>query len=341
MKNVVASISTSTRAFGPLTTRRYETKNTPLLLKDCPKSINKIVNLVGGLFKQEFEPEDQIGTISSEGGGFKKLYGPVLCQNDGKVILYMAGQELHVTSKLFQEVQMEINGNKVIVLAKFKNYNLTGLGDELCFSLEFFNEDSDTMVTFYCGVRVADYEAEYTDDQFTNYGKRSVKSLVEALGEIPSNEWFDGPTLKLSQLPIDSYMVIGYRGFTVDNRVSYIMRLLVSENLTYYPDPTARETPDVEMLNIAEAFEEGVEAFPEGNPTDGDGNLLTEVEVWANKSVGQNLSFEPVITEEKPAELIIRGVKVRRDGKVNVYASIIAKTDDTVLSEDDDLEFDF
>lgn len=341
MKTIVASISPVTKAFGPLTTRRYETKNNPLLHSDCPPAIHKILSLVGGLFNYEFQDDDQIGTIASEGGGFKKLYGPVLCKNEDKVILYIAGQELHVTAKLFKEATVEIAGKPVVVQAKFKSFDLTGMGEELCFSLEFFIESSDTLVTFYCGVRVADYDAEHTDDQFNGYGKRSIKSLVEVLGDIPSGEWFSGPTLKLSQLPINSYMVVSYRGFEVDNRTSYILRLLVSEELTYYPEPEKREEPEVELLPIEAAFDEGVEAFPEGNPQDEDGNLLTEIEVWGNKSIAQNLGFEPVITAEKPAELIIRGAKVRKDKKVNVYCSLIAQTDESTLSDDDELEFDF
>lgn len=341
MKTIVASISPVTKAFGPLTTRRYNTKNNPLLHSDCPKSIQKILHLVGGLFSYDFQDDDQIGTIASEGGGFKKLYGPVLCKNDDKVILYIAGQELHVTAKLFKETIIEISGKQVVVQAKFKSFDLTGMGEELCFSLEFFIESSDTLVTFYCGVRVADYEAEYTDDQFNGYGKRSIKSLVEVLGDIPSGEWFAGPTLKLSQLPTNSYMVVGYRGFAVDNRTSYIMRLLVSEALHYYLEPEKRDEPEVQMTPIAQAFDEGVDAFPEGCPQDEEGNLLTQIEVWGNKSIAQNLGFEPVITEEKPAELIIRGAKVRKDKKVNVYCSLIAQTDESSLADDEDLEFDF
>lgn len=341
MKTVTASISPATKAFGPLTTRRYDTKNTPLLLEECPGGIRKVLSLVGGLFDYEFQEADQIGTISSDGGGFKKLYGPVLCQDEDKVVLYIAKQSFHVTSKLFKESTIDINGKSIVVQAKFKDYDLTGLGSELCFSLEFYSEEADTMVTFYCGIRVADYEAEYTDDQLNGYGKRSIKTLVEVLGDIPSGEWFAGPTLKLSQLPIGSFAVIGYRGFAIEDRTSYILRLLVGEDLSYYPEPEKRESSEAAMLPIEQAFEEGVEAFPEDGPVDDNGNKLTQIEVWANKSIATNLGFEPTINEERLAELVIRGAKVRKDKKVNVYCSLIVQEEESTLVDDEDLEFDF
>jgi hypothetical protein len=153
--------------------------------------------------------------------------------------------------------------------------------------------------------------------------ERKPADLIAFIGEVPQGGSgnFEGPTLKLGQLDLDTYKVVGYRAAKPGGRLTFILQL--------------QGLMDAEDVPLQVYYKEAGGAI-----NGGETEPLGTAQVWANWSLTAFFSTQPEITPENPAELIIRKVKKCPNG-YSVDAAITHDSPSATVVTEEDLNFEF
>jgi|694.fasta_scaffold79233_2 hypothetical protein len=248
---------------------------------------------------------DDLVTCQYKNGGFVKSFGPGVYKNKETNELYLEFGKANIVPIAFNKgVIFPTALPETDLEASFVYENPYGTGDDLYLKLTLVvpHKDSEVMIVFFALVRRADLKVEIDKDALESMVKRFPTKFKDLVGFPPSGNKFDGPLVKLSDLPVGSeYQVIGYRSVETGYGKSYIIRCLAS-----------------------------------GSEIGGE-----EFEVWANSSLKAILEASPIATPESPAKMKIIDHK-ERNNKTIVSVSFVAQSYQLSQSDNDfELDTDF
>lgn len=326
MKTFRAEISDTQSVLTPLMARRYESGNTAYNLGQIRETLSKNIAKAYSLLYQvltgnQAQDDLDVFTVNASNGAFKRFYGPTICCNakrDG-LILLMGSESILLTLKKgkLENLSLPEGMDLAAKVAKEKVGNF----DEVIVKVSIYIEGQDTLLVYPIPLRLKIEEndegqkVEPDFDALEQAFERNIKSLLPMVGDVPQLSDFDGPLIKLSQLDEDSvYKVVGYRACKPSGRLSFILHILPTE-------PEQGYDKDGEYT----VFESELGA-----------------EVWGNSSLVGPLSAKPEITEEKPAELIIRGMRQNKSGTTTVDCALIIAQPELKASDlEAELDLDF
>jgi hypothetical protein len=320
-------ISTANTALAGLMGRRYESANVSMTYSEVYSSVSpKLAKAYAMFYKiltgNDIADDTVLFTVNSADGAFKRFYGPTICKStDGKSLVLLLGSEsipLNLVKGTLKDIYVPEEWDFGIKLAKEK----IGEYDEIVLKVSLFHEAKEQMLVFPIGVRLHLEEDEATGklkepqfDELETVFSRSTTKLLPFIGDVPNLSNFDGPLVKLSQLDENSvYIIVGYRETKPGGRTTFILQGLPSDvDQGYSKD------------------EEYVVFDPE-----------VGFEVWANTALQNVLMGKPEISEDKPAELIIRGMRTSKQGRTVVdCALILTPTEIDPEKLEAELDFDF
>jgi len=320
MKLFNSPISTENASLGAYTGRRYNKGFNSIsftdlesVSKNTSKSLSVLYRVFAGI-----EPEADATAISIavESGAFKRFYGPTLSQKDDQLAIDFNGTALTFETKKGALIAGLPEG--VDVKLGFESIDLNGF-KETTFKVSIFIESSDTLLVFNLPIRFADYKAEKatTTDVLSTMLERKPKDLVAKLDTPYAGSDFDGPTLKLGQLITgEVYAITSVRAVNTTHGSSYMFTI----------EPTTPGQTYLEVASIEDTEEEVA---------------LEQAEVWSNQPLKSFFGSQPNITQENPAQLLIRGKKATKSGNITVDAACMFDSPDVVAVDEEDLDFNF
>lgn len=252
---------------------------------------------------------DNLVTCQYKEGGFNKSFGPGVYKDKETNELYIEfGIDNNIPIAFNKGVTFPTAIPEIDLEASFVYENPYGTGDDLYLKLTLVvpYKDSEVMIVFFAMVRRADLKVEIDKDALESMIKRFPAKFKDLVGYPPSGNTFDGPLVKLGDLPVGSeYQVIAYRSVETGHGKSYIIRCASDER----PD-----SPEIDGV---------------------------EFEVWANSPLKAILEANPVATPELPAKMKIIDCK-ERNNKVIVSVSLVAQSYQLAQAGDDfELDTDF
>jgi hypothetical protein len=328
LNNFNLTISTENLSLASLTGRRYPKNSTVFTLDELTEISRNTVGALKMLYRI-FKGTDPTGdtncvSVKSILGAFKRFYGPVLCKASDGLVLYFGDEAIPFTTKKGSLVLPSALPETVEVKLAFDRAQLNGF-DELVFKISVYNEANDTLITFCLPFRVADTDSlkGLAADTLQTMLERKPADLIAFIGEVPQGGSgnFEGPTLKLGQLDLDTYLITGYRPAKPQGRLTFILQL---QGLM-----DAKDVPLQVYYKEAGGAINGGETEPMGT-----------AQVWANWSLTAFFSTQPEITPENPAELIIRKIKKCPNG-YSVDAAITHDSPSSTVVTEEDLNFEF
>jgi hypothetical protein len=236
---------------------------------------------------------DNLITCQYKEGGFNKSFGPGVYKDKETNELYVEfGKDNIIPIAFNKGVIFPTALPEIDLEASFVYENPYGTGDDLYLKLTLVvpHKDSEVMIVFFAMVRRADLKAEIDKDALESMTKRFPAKFKDLVGNPPSKNTFDGPLVKLGDLPVGSeYLAIGYRSVETGYGKTYIIRCAAGER----PD-----SPEIDGV---------------------------EFEVWANFPLKAILEANPIATPESPAKMKIIDRKERK-GKIVVSVSLVAQS---------------
>jgi hypothetical protein len=324
MKTFRAEISNTVPQLAPLMARRYGKANTPFTYQEVNQSVSKnLAKAYALLYKiltgNDIQDDTVLFTVNSADGAFKRFYGPSICRNAaGDGLILLMGSEsipLKLVKGQLKDIQIPEGKDFSLKLAQEE------VGDfkETVIKFSVFIEADDLILVYPIQLRLQLTEddkgkkVEPDFDTLEQVFSRSTTKLLPLIGDVPNISDFDGPLIKLSQLDENSvYQVFGVRSCKPGGRLSFIMAIR----------PTEED-----------------QGYAEEN---GDYVTFEQAEVWGNSAIKNVLQSKPEITEEKPAELVIRGMRTNSSGTTTVDCSLILtqpEIDPATLEEELDFSF--
>lgn len=325
MQTFRAEISNTNSVLAPLMGRRYDSATTQFTYQEVASQVSKnIAKAYALLYKvltgNDIPPETTLFTVAAADGAFKRFYAPTICKNSkGDGLILLMGSEsipLKLTKGEFKDIYVPEGMDFTSKLTQEE------VGDfkETIVKISIFIEAQDLLMVYPISLRLAiteDENGKKTEPEFDALEQvysRSTAKLLPMVGDVPNVSNFDGPLLKLSQLDEESvYSVVGVRECKPGGRLSFILHIQPTEE-----DQGYDKAGEYEM-------------FPE-----------IGAEVWANTAIKNVLLGKPEISEEKPAELIIRSHRKNKSGTTTTDCALIVQQkaiDPSSLEEE--LDFDF
>ena len=222
--------------------------------------------------------------VVAKSGAFDKIYGPVICNQDGKLTLSagMVNTVLEVDKKgIIKNLPEDIEGELIITSAEFNGYKDTSIA-----VLTLTKGDTTLIYNLSLKTRkLKEDEKLPTATELNTKLKRDQAGLLSWLGGPPQKQM---PTIPAKQLPPGEYTVVGYRNLQT------------------------KEGRPLSILEVSGAIsEEGLFTQEYIDPDDESRETYLPLEmigVFAPYDIIGLLELEPGISEEYPATLQIRSV---------------------------------
>jgi hypothetical protein len=279
-------------------TQKYVAIPNTQLLTTSPAT-HKLLNAVfKALTGTDLTAESSSLLAKFDNGDFRRFYGPYVCQNEGNpgiqwgdtFIPFVISKGIKLTPQL-ENAEIEVSSEWV---------NLTGRGNELALKVtvifQHSEDESDyTMITHYFSLSAVDpinNPFKEADKELLDLAiKRDPKPLVERLSA-PKGGYESSVAIKLAQLVQgEEYLINGYE--TPEN-ISPLCWLVPNPDSGYHPTLDDGKTVDYETVVPLVAD--------------------SKIKLWANYSMGLNLSARPIISDEMPATLTVVSRKQTKNG---------------------------
>lgn len=324
----------------PLSAQSYEKAFTQFSYADC-KQLNsnfaKAINAIHfALTNQNLEDEDGVFAIKSNQGAFSRIYPPALNldpNGENDYILSFGGKQIPLN---YQRDKKGTPNKKGILQSAVEGFELEGsfkVADsngfkENVFQLSLLHEEKDIMIFMNCAIRYTDEMLKEENrealkaldtETLTASFKRDPASLKGVIGFPVKFDKFEGDTIKMNNLPIGDYSLIGYRSIPTQYGVTNLLTVqgAVDEN----------GSPTQTYKFYGEADSDEFEVKP-----------LEVVQVWSTSNINTVLTLEPEITPEKPAVLKVVAVDQGKK-KDRAVCTLLVETKRVIDKEE--LNFDF
>lgn len=285
------------RNLARLESRNYERAFTPIPNAALPKTYRDGLSVIfKSLAGEDLDPEGSTYAVKANNGIMARLYAPAIfrtvAEETEEVGLAIVWGDVRIPlfieqGDIYTEATRENSSVKFSVRAygKWENPSIVATVTE-----------GTEAYSFPFVVRPADIENKLSIDEFEMLVENSTTvEIAEAVQDVPSGEGgslFIGPFVKVAQLPLGEYTIVGYRSReTQKYGTDYFLQAKVDE-------------PFVAEVGVKE----------EGEWT----NKEVEVHDWCivrpNSSMKKILAGSPIIDEENPATLIVQEHYVTKNG---------------------------
>ena len=335
MTFILSKFDTSSNFSARLSGQSFDKKNnlyTLAMLKELDKRDYALLsNLIKVFWPDQLENEEFTPIlVSSTGGTFDAMYGPILCKDENNKLVLSAGLiQVPLGNKggkiPYDGAEIEVD----IVSDEFNGYEKSTLLSITMFKPGEKEEEEGITVSYSLPIKFRkldkDSDEKYPEvKELSTYLKRSPSKLVEWLG-LPPQPSLEAIPAKC--LHPGTYKAVSYK--VIAKRNGGLMALLTVEGAT---DENGLFT----QTYIDPSDDSRENEYP-----------LESVNVFLKDNLIPTLQLEPDISPDKPATYVVKSVTElkNKDGSTKGYrvSDSLLMNDDVVFATDnqeDDLDLD-
>lgn len=288
MKNIKINVALDERNRARLETKTYEKTYVDVPNRSLPVALKDELNVIHeALTGQPLLEDGSTFTVRAEGGTFKRLYSPTVFSTEEKGLIIRWGSE---------DIPLTVNSGKIGAPTadkkakfSFKEEQIGKYGETV---LSVSIASGGSLFTMPFPVKAADWEAGINPDVLDvllDENPEAIPEQIAIAGDLSkrgesSGPRFQGHIIKVSELPIGSYAVTGYRSRETSFGTDYMIQTVVEE-------------PFVAVSRVKDKL------------TEEWGDAEVEVNSFAivkpNTQLKKLLAADPIIDESNPATLAV------------------------------------